>query len=191
MAKISETETVIKKIIPYLVRRGYDVDKDLTFEYPTVGSARANLGFVDILVRSGNKISFLVEAKRIAKTLSKKDRDQATAYGVDCKVPFVVLTNGNQFECLNSATGNRIRWNGKLTDKIPSRTELAKAITALRKEPLLAEVHLSGDASLPFRPGLALKQLNALFSRCHNTIRKIERNEDHAFADFAKLLFLD
>jgi len=51
MSKISETETVIKRIIPYLVRRGYDVDKDLTFEYPTAGTTRATLGFVDILVR--------------------------------------------------------------------------------------------------------------------------------------------
>lgn len=190
MAKISETETVIKKIIPYLIRRGYDVDKDFTFEYPTKGTARAMLGFVDILVCTGAKVSFLVEAKRIAKTLSQKDRDQAVAYGVDCKAPFVVLTNGNQFECLNTSTGKRIRWNGKLTDKIPSRTELSKALTALRKEPYLAEVPLSGDSSLPFRPGLPLKQLNALFGRCHNTIRKIERNEDHAFADFSKLLFL-
>ena len=190
MSKISETETVIKKIIPYLIRRGYDVDKDLTFEYPTKGTARATLGFVDILVRTGAKISFLVEAKRIAKTLSQKDRDQAVAYGIDCQAPFVVLTNGNQFECLNTSTGKRIRWNGKLTDKIPSRTELSKALTALRKEPDLAEIPLSGDSSLPFRPGLPLKQLNALFGRCHNTIRKIERNEDYAFADFAKLLFL-
>lgn len=190
MSRISETETVIKKIIPYLIRRGYDVDKDFTFEYPTKGTARANLGFVDILVRTGTKISFLVEAKRIAKTLSQKDRDQAVAYGLDCKAPFVVLTNGNQFECLNTSTGKRIRWNGHLTDKVPSRTELSKALTALRKEPYLAEVPLSGDSSLPFRPGLPLKQLNALFGRCHNTIRKIERNEDHAFADFAKLLFL-
>ena len=109
MAKISETETVIKKIIPYLVRRGYDVEKDLTFEYPTAGSARANLGFVDIVVRTGTKISFLVEAKRIAKTLSQKDRAQAIAYGESCQVPFVVLTNGNQFECLNASTGTRIR----------------------------------------------------------------------------------
>jgi type I restriction enzyme M protein len=120
MAKISETETVIKKIIPYLVRRGYDVDKDFTFEYPTAGTVRATLGFVDILVRHAGKIAFLVEAKRIAKTLAQKDRDQAVAYGTACKALFVVLTNGNQFECLNSATSRRIRWNGKLSDKVPS-----------------------------------------------------------------------
>ena len=43
MAKISETETVIKKILPYLERRGYDVSGDITFEYPTASSARASL----------------------------------------------------------------------------------------------------------------------------------------------------
>lgn len=190
MSKISETETVVKKIIPYLVRRGYDVDSDFTFEYPTKGTARHNLGFVDILVRHSGKIAFLVEAKRIAKTLSQKDRDQAVAYGRDCKASFVVLTNGSQFESINSTTGKRLRWNSKLSDKVPSKSELAKALTALRKDPTLAEVSLEDDQSLPFRPGLPLKQLNALFSRCHNTIRKIERNEDNAFSDFAKLLFL-
>jgi len=190
VAKISETETVIKKIIPYLQRRGYDVDKDFTFEYPAADTARASLGFVDILVKHAGKNAFLVEAKRIAKTLSEKDRKQAIAYGNDCKVPFVVLTNGAQFESLNPITAKRIRWNGKLSDKVPSKTDLPVAVAALRKDKFLADVHLSGDSSLPFRPGLPLKQLNALFGRCHNIIRKIERNEDHAFADFSKILFL-
>lgn len=190
MATASETETVIKKIIPYLTRRGFDVQTDFTFEYPTSGSVRANLGFIDILVRHSGKIAFLVEAKRFAKTLSQKDRDQAVAYGADVKAPFVVLTNGTQFESYNSSSGKRIRWNGKLSDKIPSKKELPDALKALRKDPTLTEVPLAKDSSLPFRPGLPLKQLNALFSRCHNTIRKIERNEDHAFTDFAKLLFL-
>ncbi|WP_228394265.1 hypothetical protein, partial [Pseudomonas helleri] len=44
--------------------------------------------------------------------------------------------------------------------------------------------------SLPFRPGLALRQLNALFYKCHSAIRKIEKNEENAFSDFSKLLFL-
>ena len=71
-----------------------------------------------------------------------------------------------------------------------SKSELSAALSALRKDETLVDILLGGDTSLPFRAGLPLKQLNALFSRCHNTIRKIERNEDHAFADFAKLLFL-
>lgn len=190
MATISETDTVIKKIIPYLTRRGYDVQTDFTFEYPATGSARANVGFIDILIRHGGKIAFLVEAKRIAKTLSQKDRDQAVSYGRDVKASFVVLTNGSQFESYNSQSGKRIRWNGKLSDKVPSKNELPDALKALRKDPTLLDVPLNKDTSLPFRPGLPLKQLNSLFARCHNTIRKIERNEDYAFTDFAKLLFL-
>lgn len=47
-----------------------------------------------------------------------------------------------------------------------------------------------GDDSLPFRPSLPLKQLNELFARCHNKIRNIEKNEETAFADFSKILFL-
>lgn len=190
MAKISETETVIKKILPYLVRRGYDIDADVTFEYPSESTERASLQFVDVMVTVGTKNAFLVEAKRVAKTLSAKDRKQAIGYGKSCKVPFVVLTNGVQFESYNTVTGSRIRWNGKRSDKIPSRSELAAALSALRKEATLSDVPISGDTSLPFRPGLPLKQLNALFARCHNVIRKIERNEDNAFSDFAKLLFL-
>jgi type I restriction enzyme M protein len=189
MQSISETETVIKRIIPYLTRRGYDVSADFTFEYPTAGSERAKLGFVDILVKQGGKIAFLVEAKRVARTLVQRDRKQAVSYGKACKAPFVILTNGNQFESLNTAHGGRIRWDGKLSDKVPTKKELPKALAALRKDPLLVDVPLKDD-SLPYRPGLALKQLNALFARCHNIIRKIERNEDHAFSDFAKILFL-
>lgn len=190
MAKISETETVVKKILPYLVRRGYEIDADITFEYPTPSTQRASLQFVDILVKHSGKLAFLIEAKRVAKTLAAKDRDQAVEYGLSCKVPFVIVTNGAQFESYNVATGKRIRWNGKLSDKVPSRSELAAALTALRKDPALQDVPLKGDSSLPFRPGLPLKQLNALFARCHNTIRKNEKDEDHAFSDFAKLLFL-
>ncbi|MGR9284287.1 N-6 DNA methylase [Rhizobium johnstonii] len=190
MAKISETETVVKKILPYLQRRHYDLNADITFEYPTAGTQRAALQFVDILVKNGGKIAFLIEAKRIAKPLSNKDRQQAIDYGKSCKAPFVVVTNGAQFESYNSVTGRRIKWNGKLSDKIPSRPDLPAALAVLRKDPEAQEVNYNNDQTLPFRPGLPLKQLNALFARCHSTIRKNEKNEDHAFADFAKLLFL-
>lgn len=186
MTSISETETVIKRIVPYLIRRGYDLDKDLTFEYPAKGSTRATMGFVDITVKRSNKIAFIIEAKKIAKTLSSKDRTQAVGYGRDCKVPFVVLTNGVQFECINVYNEKRIRWNGKLYDKVPSFSELPLALSLLKKDQSATEIFISKDTSLPFRPGLPLKQLNSLFSRCHNTIRKIEKNEDHAFSDFFK-----
>ncbi len=72
----------------------------------------------------------------------------------------------------------------------PTKSQLRHVLAALRADKELTNIPLSGDASLPFRPGLPLKQLNALFARCHGTIRKIEKDEEHAFADFSKILFL-
>ena len=60
----------------------------------------------------------------------------------------------------------------------------------LKKDPNATYIPISNDTSLPYRPGLPLRQLNALFYKGHSTIRKIEKNEEFAFADFSKLLFL-
>lgn len=78
----------------------------------------------------------------------------------------------------------------KLIEKIPTRDQLKAVVSTLKANPETSIVPLGFDRSLPFRPGLPLKQLNALFARCHNTIRKIEKNEEYAFDDFSKLLFL-
>lgn len=189
----TETETVIKKILPYLIRRGYDIDADLEFETAVSQQDRYSKGYIDILVTLGkSKPIFLIEAKRISKKLTTKDRDQAIHYGrskgVD--VPFVVVTNGIDIECFNVANSKRINWDGKLVDKIPTKEQLKLVIRTLKSYPSQTDIPLGEDSSLPFRPGLPLRQLNALFSKCHNTIRKIEKNEENAFSDFSKLLFL-
>lgn len=189
----TETETVIKKILPYLERRGYEIASDLDFETATKTPDRYSKGYVDILVTCGKKKPvFLVEAKRISKKLTNNDRDQAISYGKSksISVPFVVVTNGVDIRCYNTETKSPIRWDGKLSEKIPTKTQLKKVVSALKSNKSLSDIPLTGDKSLPFRPGLPLKQLNALFSRCHNTVRKIEKNEEHAFSDFSKLLFL-
>ena len=90
----TETETVIKKILPYLKRRGYDIIKDLDFESVATLTDSYSKGFVDILVTLGKKnAAFLIEAKRISKKLTNKDRDQAIAYArtKEINVPFVVV----------------------------------------------------------------------------------------------------
>lgn len=48
----TETETVIKRILPYLFRRGYTVD-DLDFETPVKSITRYTAGYVDLLVMAG------------------------------------------------------------------------------------------------------------------------------------------
>lgn len=77
--KISETETVIKKILPYLMRRGYDIDQDMTFEEPTADDGIGK-GYIDILVSLGKKKCFVIEAKKISKKLDNKDKIQALRY---------------------------------------------------------------------------------------------------------------
>ena len=74
----TETETVIKKILPYMKRRGYDIEKDFDFETAVNTTDRYTKGYVDILVTLGKRNPlFLIEAKRIGKNLTNKDRDQA------------------------------------------------------------------------------------------------------------------
>lgn len=189
----SETETVVKKILPYLQRRGYDLVKDLDFETGVSITDRYSKGYIDILVTCGKKKPlFLIEAKKISKRLTAKDRDQAIAYAKskEINVHFVVVTNGIDIQCFNSENKSRILWDGKQQDKIPTKEQLKKVITALKSNPHETIIKISNDESLPFRPGLALRQLNSLFYKCHSAIRKIEKNEENAFSDFSKLLFL-
>jgi type I restriction enzyme M protein len=189
----TETETVIKKILPYLQRRGYDLSKDIDFETSVSTNERYTKGYVDLLITNGkSKPDFLIEAKRITKKLTNKDRDQAINYGKSqgINVSFVVVTNGIEIQCFNTKNSKRINWDGKSVEKIPTKEQLKLVIRTLKTNPDETNIYISNDISLPFRPGLALRQLNSLFYKSHSTIRKIEKNEEHAFADFSKLLFL-
>lgn len=192
MAIFTETDTVIKRILPYLGRRGYDINADIDFETATKHPERYSKGYVDLLVNCGKaQPQFLIEAKRSSKSLSKLDAKQAIDYGKAHKVPFVIVTNGRDVQAYNTHTGQPIKWNGKLVERIPTKEQLNIVIRTLKANPAAQDIPLNDDPhSIPFRPGLPLKQLNALFARCHNTIRKIEKNEEKAFDDFSKLLFL-
>ena len=188
----SETDTVIKRIIPYLVRRGYDPETDIDFETATKHPDRYSKGYVDLLMTCGKaKPQFLIEAKRSSKTLTGKDAKQAIDYGIANKVPFVIVTNGKDIRAYNTKNRSPIKWDGLLIEKIPSRDQVTTVLRALKANSDATDLPLGeGKASLPFRPGLPLKQLNALFARCHSAIRKMEKTEENAFGDFAKLLFL-
>src|SRR5438874_87392 len=99
MAVFTETDTVIKRILPYLARRGYDVTEDIEFETATKHPERYSKGYVDLLVKAGKtNPQFLIEAKRSSKTLTKLDAKQAIEYGQAHKVLFVVVTNGKDIQ---------------------------------------------------------------------------------------------
>jgi type I restriction enzyme M protein len=186
-----ETETVVKRILPYLRRRGYDDARDLRFEAPAVRQDRYARGYVDILVTCGEPHPlFVIEAKRVSRAITAGDERQALDYGRSLGVPFVVITNGRDVRSLNVATGEPIRWDGKLVGRIPTEGQVRRVVAYLRRNPGAQLVPLGNDESLPFKPGLPLRQLNRLFAKCHAWIRNIEKREDDAFADFSKLLFL-
>lgn len=187
---ISETETVVKRVLPYLQRRGYDVDKDLVFELPAATGVSQK--YVDICVTAGaQKPKFLIEAKRQSHRLTDADRKQALGYGRTLKVPFVVVTNGIDLELINTTTGEPLQVTSARAgaSMVPHKSQLSAVLKKLRENPNLTDLRQSDD-TLPYRPGLPLKQLNGLFARCHSKIRSLEKDEDSAFADFSKLLFL-
>lgn len=186
----SETETVIKKILPYLKRRGYNPEVDFDYEVSVAIDGKTAPGKADLVVRMGKrKPLFIVEAKKNSKVINDKDRDQALAYGRTLGTPFVVVTNGRDIKSYNTKSGGLIKWSGT-TDKLPSAVQIADVVKHFKSKPDSISVSLGKDETLPYRPGLPLKQINSLFQRCHNAIRKIEKNEENAFSDFSKLLFL-
>lgn len=186
----SEQETIVKRVLPYLRRRGYSDIDDLAFETSMKLSTRYSMGYADILVKCGKAApSFVIEVKRTSKNLNASDVKQAVEYGRSLKTLFVAVTNGRVVRCYNTTNSEPILWDGRLSDKLPSKSQLPKVVAALKANRQATTLSLADDVS-PFRPALPLKQLNALFKRCHNAIRKIEKNEENAFADFSKLLFL-
>lgn len=188
----SESETVIKRILPYLARRGYDIDKDLSFEDSVEISGTSRKGFIDVLVTCGraNPV-FLIEAKRDGTKIAAKHREQAIEYGESIGVLLVGVTNGRAFELLNTSTGKPLMLNNSAIDRIPTRKDLlSEVIRQLKADPAATRIYLPEDHGLPFKPGLPLSKLNHLIKQCHNLIRKIEHNEEHAFSDFSKFMFL-
>jgi type I restriction enzyme M protein len=183
---ISETETTIKRVLPYLMRRGYE-DEDFTFEAPT------DSGFIDLLIKHKSKPAFLIEVKRDSIKLRKNHIEQALRYGTSLKVPFVVVTNGSDFQMYNTTTKCKMSYCGS-ERKIPQKTELAKVLKIFKDKSTIDCIsgeNISGlTNTLQFAPGVTLNQVNKLIQECHNIVRDIEKNEESVFSDFSKILFL-
>jgi type I restriction enzyme M protein len=146
----SETDTVIKRILPYLRRRGYDIEKDIDFETATKHPERYSKGYIDLLITCGQaKPIFLIEAKRSNKTLNAQDTKQAINYGIAQKVPFVAVTNGHDVRAFNVKTGAAIRWDGQLIEKIPTKEQLKLVQQTLKANGSASDIPLGKDRSLP------------------------------------------
>lgn len=187
-----EAETAVRRILPYLRRRGYQLESDMDFEASARDSRRRADGFVGLLVARGRqRPRFVIAVKRNGRNLTSADADQAVSCARPAGAGFAVITNGRVLRVLNAATGQPLRWGGRPADSVPAERDLADVLAFLRAHPTAAQVPLDArSAGLPFRPALPRKQLGDLFSRCHNKIRNIEKDDEHAFADLSKILFL-
>ena len=185
MAK--ETTTVIKKIIPYLTRLGYSVQNDLFFEEAVKEKGHVT-GFTDIEVRLEKKLVFILEAKRDSQKINDKHRQQVLDYGNTKNVPFVIVTNGQNFEMWNIKTNSQISINGE-KNILPSKKDVSLIIKTLKKNPDENDLKIT-STGIAYTPGATLPELTNVFKRCHNAIRDIEKDDEHAFSDFSKLLFL-
>ena len=185
MAK--ETTTIIKKILPYLNRQGYSIQEDLFFEEAVRKNDKVT-GFTDIEVHISDKLLFLIEAKRDSQTINNKHRKQAIDYGKIKNVPFVVVTNGQTFEIWNPIKEEQIFINEE-SNLCPSKNDLKHVLSVLRKNPKETKIIIS-TIHKPYAMGITFRELTNVFKRCHNAIRDIEKDDEHAFSDFSKFLFL-
>lgn len=85
---ISESDTVV--IITDMLSDilGYDKYTEVTTEYAIRGT------FVDLAVKMGNEVRFLIEAKAVGVDLKDNHVRQAVDYGANQGVEWIILTNG-------------------------------------------------------------------------------------------------
>ncbi len=85
---ISESDTVVIVADMLADVLGYKKYVEITTEHAIRGS------YVDLAVKVGNEVRFLIEAKAIGGTLKENHVKQAIDYGANHGVEWVVLTNG-------------------------------------------------------------------------------------------------
>lgn len=93
----SDTVQIVKDILADVF--GYDKYSELTSEFMIRGT------YCDIAVKIENKLQYIIEAKAIGIDLNRKHLQQALGYGSQQRVPWIVLTNG-------------INWNMRLAPKV-------------------------------------------------------------------------
>ncbi len=85
---IGESDTVIIIVGMLADILGYNKHTEITTEYSVRGT------YVDLAVKVGNDVRFLIEAKAIGVSLKDNHVKQAIDYGANNGIEWVVLTNG-------------------------------------------------------------------------------------------------
>jgi len=89
---VSESDTVVIIVDMLADILGYKKYSEITTEHSIRGT------YVDLAVKVGNDVRFLVEAKAIGSTLKDNHVKQAIDYGANNGVEWIVLTNGAQWQ---------------------------------------------------------------------------------------------
>lgn len=87
----SDTVTIVTDVLANVF--GYDKYSEITTEQAIRGT------YCDLAIRVDDKIRFLIEVKAIGLSLNDNHLRQAINYGANEGIPFVVLTNGIQWQC--------------------------------------------------------------------------------------------
>jgi hypothetical protein len=88
---INESDTVTVIVDMFTEIFGYDKYSEITSEYAIRST------YCDLAIKIGKKLTLLVECKAIGKTLKEDFVRQAIDYGTKEGIPWVVLTNGDEW----------------------------------------------------------------------------------------------
>ncbi|MBU8920929.1 MAG: type I restriction enzyme HsdR N-terminal domain-containing protein [Bacteroidales bacterium] len=86
----SDTVTIVTDLLAEVF--GYDKYSEITSELAIRGT------FCDLAVKVGGEIKFLIEVKAIGLSLNSNHLRQAVGYGASEGIPWIVLTNGTNWE---------------------------------------------------------------------------------------------
>lgn len=86
----ADTVDIITRMLSDLF--GYDLLTEITREYAVRKT------FVDIAIKQGNKIQYLIEVKSIGTNLNESHLRQVSGYGAKEGVDWVILTNGDEWQ---------------------------------------------------------------------------------------------
>jgi len=89
---VSESDTVVIIVDILADVLGYKKYSEITTEYSIRGT------YVDLAVKVGNDVRFLIEAKAIGSTLKDSHVKQAIDYGANNGIEWVVLTSGVKWQ---------------------------------------------------------------------------------------------
>jgi type I restriction enzyme M protein len=88
----------------------------------------------------------------------------------------------------NTNTKIQISINGE-KNILPLKRDILLIFKTLKNNPDENDLKIT-SRGIAYTPGATLTELTNVFKRCHNAIRDIEKDDEHAFSDFSKLLFL-